>query len=86
MRAFWFLLLVILTGSNIVRADQLQNSVPSLPEAFKANFNGHLHGVAASGIFYYNYINGVQRLDVILTNGHNVTEIIDYKKVNIKST
>jgi hypothetical protein len=58
-----------------------QDSMPSLPSAFHAHFEGTFDSVAASGTIYYNYINGVQRLDVTLGNGHNITEIIDYSKV-----
>jgi cysteine-rich repeat protein len=80
MRAISLLLLAILLGSNIVRADQQQVSMPELPNAFQAHFEGTFDSVAADGTIYYNYINGVQRLDVILDNGHNITEIIDYTK------
>lgn len=82
MRAISLLLLTILLGSNIVRADQQQNSVPALPNAFSAYFEGTFDGVAASGTIHYNYINAVQRLDVTLADGHNITEIIDYNKVS----
>lgn len=82
MRAISLLLLAILLGSNIVRADQQQVSMPELPNAFQAHFEGTFDSVAADGTIYYNYINGVQRLDVILDNGHNITEIIDYTKVS----
>lgn len=81
MRAFSLLLLTILLGSNIVRADQLQDPMPTLPNAFQAHFEGTFDSVSASGTIYYNYINGVQRLDVTLGSGHNITEIIDYTKV-----
>ncbi len=83
MRAFSLLLLTILLGSNIVRADQLQNAMPTLPSAFQAHFDGYFDSVAATGTIYYNYNNGVQRLDVALSGGHNITEIIDYNKVRL---